>query len=54
MTTDEKLESLIQQAAELPDDSQAELFRSLVEMRSHYLGIYNNNDDEETDVRLPS
>jgi hypothetical protein len=34
MTTDDKVESLIQQAAELPEDAQAELVQLLVEMRS--------------------
>ena len=50
MTADEKVESLIQQAAELPDDAQAELFRSLVEMRSQHLGI--DNIEQEIDVPL--
>jgi hypothetical protein len=50
MTPDEKVESLIQQAAELPDDAQAELFRSLVEMRSQHLGIYNT--DQEIDASI--
>ena len=39
MTTDEKVESLLEQAGELPDDAQAELFQSLAEMRSNHLGI---------------
>lgn len=39
MTTQEKVEALIQQAAELPEEGQAELVKSLVEMRSQYLGI---------------
>ena len=50
MTTDEKLEALIQQAAELTDEAQAELFQSLVEMRSQNLGIYN--PDQEIDAAL--
>ena len=59
MRTQEKVESLIRQAAELPDEAQAELVQSLVEMRSQHLGIYHLNDDERDalarsaeDVRL--
>ena len=40
MTTDDKLQSLIQQLSELPDEAQAELFQSLAEMRSQHLGIF--------------
>lgn len=39
MTNNEKLESLIQQASELPDEIQDELFQSLALMRAGYLGI---------------
>lgn len=46
MTIAEKLEALIQQAAELPDEAQAELVQSLVEMRSQHLGIYHLDDEE--------
>jgi hypothetical protein len=46
MTTQQKVESLIRQAAELPDDAQAELVQSLVEMRSQQLGIYHLDEDE--------
>ena len=46
MTTQEKVEALIQQAAELPEEAQAELVQSLVEMRSQNLGIYHLDDDE--------
>jgi hypothetical protein len=46
MTTREKVEFLISQAAELPDEAQAELVQSLVEMRSQHLGIYSQDDDE--------
>jgi hypothetical protein len=46
MTTQEKVESLIQQAAELPEEAQAELVHSLVEMRSQHLGIYHLDEDE--------
>jgi len=46
MTTQKKVESLIQQAAELPDEAQAELVQSLVEMRSQHLGIYHLDEEE--------
>ena len=46
MTTQAKVESLIRQAAELPDEAQAELVQSLVEMRSQHLGIYHLDDEE--------
>jgi hypothetical protein len=39
MTTQAKVESLIRQATDLPDDAQAELLQSLVEMRAQHLGI---------------
>jgi hypothetical protein len=48
MTTEEKIEALIQQAAELPDEAQAELVQSLVDMRYQHLGIYHLDDDERT------
>ncbi len=48
MTTQQKVESIIQQAAELPEEAQAELVESLVEMRSQHLGIYHLDDDERT------
>ena len=46
MMTQEKVESLIRQTAELPEEAQAEVVQSLVEMRSQHLGIYNLDDDE--------
>ena len=46
MTTREKIESLIQQTAELPEEAQAELFQTLAEMRGQYFGIYHLDDDE--------
>jgi hypothetical protein len=59
MTTQAKVESLIRQAAELPDEAQAELVQSLVEMRSEHLGIYHLDDEERAalahsgeDIRL--
>jgi len=50
MTTDQKVELLIQQAADLPDDAQEDLFLSLVQMRSQHLGI--DNTDHEIDAPL--
>ena len=46
MTTQQKVESLIRQATELPAEAQAELLQSLVEMRAQHLGIYHLDDDE--------
>lgn len=46
MTTQEKVEALIQQVADLPDEAQAEVVQSLVEMRSQYLGVYQLDDEE--------
>jgi hypothetical protein len=46
MTTQDEVEFLISQAAELPDEAQAELVQSLVEMRSQHLGIYSLDDDD--------
>ena len=46
MTTDDKVKSLIQQATELPEEAQAELVQSLVEMRAEHLEIYSRDDDE--------
>jgi hypothetical protein len=40
MTTQAKVESLIRQATDLPDDAQAELVQSLVEMRAQHLGLF--------------
>ncbi len=46
MTTQQKVESLIRQAAELPDEAQAELVQSLADMRAQHLGIYHLDDEE--------
>jgi hypothetical protein len=48
MTTQAKVEALIRQVADLPDEAQAELVQSLVEMRSQHLGIYHLDDEERT------
>jgi hypothetical protein len=59
MTTREKVESLIEQVVELPEDAQVELVDSLLELRAERLGIYHLDDDEREalarsaeDVRL--
>jgi hypothetical protein len=46
MTIQEKVQLLFQQAAELPDEAQAELVQSLMEMRSQYPGVYHLDDEE--------
>ena len=46
MTTQQKVELLIEQAAALPEEAQAELVQSLVEMRGQHLGLYPLDDDE--------
>jgi len=59
MTTQEKVESLIREAADLPEEAQAELVHSLVEMRSQRLGVYHLDEDDRSalarsaeDIRL--
>jgi hypothetical protein len=51
MTTQAKLEELIRQAADLPDEAQAELVQSLVEMRAQHLGIYTLRDEDRQALR---
>jgi len=46
MTTDEKVESLIEQAAELPDEAQAAFVQSLVKMHFQHLGIDDFHDEQ--------
>ena len=46
MTTREKVESLIRQTAELPEEAQAEVVESLVEMRSRQMGVYHLDESE--------
>lgn len=48
MTTQQKVEALIHQAAELPEEAQAELVQSLVEMRAQNLGVYDQGLDERS------
>ena len=39
MTIDDKVDSLIEQAAALPDEAQEQLLQSLFTMRSGFLGV---------------
>jgi hypothetical protein len=59
MTTREKVESLLQQVVDLPDEAQTEFVEFLLEMRAQDLGIYQLDDDDRAslarsaeDVRL--
>jgi hypothetical protein len=59
MTTQEKVESLFQEVSELPEEAQAELVDSLIEMRPQALGVYRFDEDERAalarsteDIRL--
>jgi hypothetical protein len=46
MTTQQKVECLIREVSELPDDAQEELVQSLVAIRAEHLGIYHVDDEE--------
>jgi len=46
MAAKDQLQTLIQRITALPEDDQAELLRSLVEMSAGNLGIYELDDDE--------
>jgi isoaspartyl peptidase/L-asparaginase-like protein (Ntn-hydrolase superfamily) len=46
MSTNEKIEELLNQIAELPEAAQDELVRALVEMRAENLGIYVLDDED--------
>jgi hypothetical protein len=59
MTTREKVESLLQQVVDLPDEAQAEFVDFLLEMRAQDLGIYQLDEEDRAslarsaeDVRL--
>jgi hypothetical protein len=59
MTTREKVEALFEQVVELPDEAQAELIESLIDLRAEQLGVYHLDDDDRAslaqsaeDVRL--
>ena len=46
MTTQEKVQALIDQVVDLPDEAQAEFVDSLLDMRAEQLGIYHLDGDE--------
>ncbi len=46
MTTDEKIESLTEQAAALPEEAQAAFIQSVIEMRYQYLAIDHFHDEQ--------
>ncbi len=46
MTTRQRVQALIREVAELPDEAQAEVVQVLLEQRSQHLGIYALDDDE--------
>jgi hypothetical protein len=46
MTTDEKVEALIRQVTELPDEAQTELIETLVEIHSEHLSVYHLDEEE--------
>ena len=59
MKTQEKIESLIRQVTDLPEEAQAEVVQSLLDLRSQHLGIYQLDQEEREalsrsaeDVRL--
>lgn len=59
MTTREKVQSLLQQVVDLPDEAQAEFVDFLLEMRAQDLGLYELDEDDRAslarsaeDVRL--
>ena len=51
MTTSEKVESLLEQIVELPDEAQAELVASLIDMRAQHLGIYHLDEDDRASLQ---
>ncbi len=50
MTTREKVESLFEQVADLPDEAQAELVESLIDLRFQHLGVYHLDDDDRASL----
>jgi hypothetical protein len=47
MTTREKVQELLRQATDLPEEAQVDFIESLVEMRSRQTGVYHHLDDDE-------
>ena len=59
MKTQERIESLIRQVTDLPEEAQAEVVQSLLDLRSQHLGVYQLDQEEREalsrsaeDVRL--
>jgi len=59
MKTEKNVESLIRQVTDLPEEAQAEVVQSLLDLRSQHLGIYQLDEEERKalsrsaeDVRL--
>lgn len=50
MTTREKVKSLFEQVVELPDEAQAELIASLIDLRAQQSGIYHLDDDDRASL----
>jgi len=50
MTTREKVEALFEQVVDLPDEAQAELVESLIDLRAQHLGIYQLDDDDRASL----
>jgi hypothetical protein len=48
MKTQEKVESLIRQVWDLPEEAQAELLQSLLDLRLQNIGIYQLDEEERT------
>jgi hypothetical protein len=46
MTTAQKVQSLVRQVASLPEEAQAEIMESLIEMRAEQFGVYHVDDEE--------
>ena len=48
MTIREKMAQLMREAADLPEEAQAELVHSLIEMRSQHIGTYHLTESDKT------
>lgn len=44
------LELLMERAAAWPEEAQAELVRSMIEIEGRHIGIYHLSDDERLDI----
>lgn len=45
------VESLLERVADWPEEAQAELVRSIVEIETKHFGVYKLSDDERSAVR---